>query len=266
MFEQVMTSKTLSAALLVALASSAGAQSSLMSAQPPPDAGESARRPVVLMVTPISATEPGELAATLVTWDARSDGADAEVVVSIDGGGEQVFARGGAGSASAPWIGRGKRYVFTLRTRGGSGQRVLASQDVYRPQASSAGGTAEKRAVGARIVAMPNPVPGDGSRATTFITWQTGDDLPAQVFVSTNGDRDILFASGTSGSAPAPWIAKNRTYRFSLRGGPSGRALLGEVTVVRLTWSATQRVGLYAAVALLACAALGLYWRAPGLP
>src|SRR5262249_59173710 len=58
------------------------------------------------------------------------------------------------------------------------------------------------------ISADPNPViVPPGQLGTTTITWSTTPPTFAQVWVRVNDDpTESLFASGTSGSQPAPWI------------------------------------------------------------
>jgi len=79
------------------------------------------------------------------------------------------------------------------------------------------------------LMATPNPVPAGSSKTT--IAWYTKDDSIGQIYVSANGQREVLFAQGASGSEEARWIAPGATYVFRLYGGVSHRTLLGTITV-----------------------------------
>src|SRR6187551_3642283 len=58
----------------------------------------------------------------------------------------------------------------------------------------------------ATLTASPNPVPAGSTPGSTTIKWSTGGSPTAQVYVSTNGGPEALFASDGEGSSEAPWI------------------------------------------------------------
>ena len=83
----------------------------------------------------------------------------------------------------------------------------------------------------ATITASPNPVTtGEGS-GTTTITWNTGDGTAGQVYVSEDGAPETLFAAGSTGSAPAPWIRAGKTFEFRLYAGTDHATVLGKTQV-----------------------------------
>ena len=66
------------------------------------------------------------------------------------------------------------------------------------------------------LSAVPNPVPISEKIGETVITWNTADARPGQVYVSTDGRRESLFAVGCEGVATANWIRPGFTYEFRL--------------------------------------------------
>jgi hypothetical protein len=86
------------------------------SASPQPAANvqpEARSQPVLAAEpNPVPSTGP-ELATTTILWEV-GDPQGAEVYVSADGGGEQLFVRGNRGSQPAAWICRGSTYVFHM--------------------------------------------------------------------------------------------------------------------------------------------------------
>jgi tRNA (mo5U34)-methyltransferase len=66
------------------------------------------------------------------------------------------------------------------------------------------------------LSAVPNPVPISEKIGETVVTWNTADARPGQVYVSTNGRRESLFAVGCEGVATANWIRPGFTYEFRL--------------------------------------------------
>jgi hypothetical protein len=83
----------------------------------------------------------------------------------------------------------------------------------------------------ARITASPNPVVAGQGAATTTITWDTGDGSVGQVYVSSDGASEGLFASGPSGSAAAPWIVAGKTWEFRLYAGTEHTKVLAKTQV-----------------------------------
>jgi hypothetical protein len=95
-----------------------------------------------------------------------------------------------------------------------------------------ANGAASSPAVSAAtIAASPNPVTTGEEPGTTTVTWNTGDGTAGQVYVSKDGAPETLFAEGTTGSAPAPWIQAGKTFDFSLYAGTEHTKLLAKTQV-----------------------------------
>jgi hypothetical protein len=91
--------------------------------------------------------------------------------------------------------------------------------------------TAPSGAPGASITASPNPVPASQGPGTTTITWDTGDGGAGQVYVSTDGGPEVIFASGPPGSAAAPWIEAGKTFEFRLYAGTEHVKMLSKTQV-----------------------------------
>ena len=66
------------------------------------------------------------------------------------------------------------------------------------------------------ITASPNPVPARKDTARTIISWNTTTATPGKVYVSIDGQQELLFATSRQGSAPANWIRPGRAYEFRL--------------------------------------------------
>jgi tRNA (mo5U34)-methyltransferase len=66
------------------------------------------------------------------------------------------------------------------------------------------------------VTASPNPVPAHNETARTIISWNTGTANPGKVYVSIDGQEELLFATSRRGSAPANWIRTGHTYEFRL--------------------------------------------------
>jgi tRNA (mo5U34)-methyltransferase len=66
------------------------------------------------------------------------------------------------------------------------------------------------------VTASPNPVPAHNETARTMISWNTGTANPGKVYVSIDGQEELLFATSRRGSAPANWIRTGHTYEFRL--------------------------------------------------
>ena len=113
---------------------------------------------------------------------------------------EELFAQGEQGSQDAPWISAGATYEFRLYA-GTERETVLASVAVRRSdEAQSATPLRLAPPHNAPfIVAAPNPVPAGPGQGTTTITWKTGDDLPAQVYLFV--DRGQVFYPADSAAA-----------------------------------------------------------------
>ena len=106
-------------------------------------------------------------------------------------------------------------------------QRTSAPAADSSAVATSPGNTA------ATLTASPNPVPAGSAPGTTTIKWTTGLSNTAEVYVSTNGEKEALFASGAEGSSDAPWIQTGMTYEFRLYAGNEHKNVLARVVVTR---------------------------------
>lgn len=84
------------------------------------------------------------------------------------------------------------------------------------------------------ISASPNPVPFAEGPGKTVISWDTGDGSDAEVYVSSDGGEEKLFAKGSVSSSAANWIDANTTFEFRLYEGTDRKNLLGAVKVTRL--------------------------------
>ena len=82
------------------------------------------------------------------------------------------------------------------------------------------------------LTAHPNPVPASEEVGKTLISWDTADGSIGRVFVSINGGREVLFADGRRGSAPANWIETGSSYEFRLYNSDHSE-LLGKIAVAR---------------------------------
>lgn len=84
------------------------------------------------------------------------------------------------------------------------------------------------------LSARPNPVSvGEGPGKTT-VSWDTADGSIGKVFVSINGDQEVLFADGRHGSASAHWVETGSSYEFRLYNSDHTE-LLTKVVVTRRT-------------------------------
>lgn len=170
-----------------------------------------------LAQTSVTGTQPPTLTAspnptpngsTTITWYTGT-GTTGQVYFSVNGGPDTLFAQGPSGSATANWIQAGNTYQFKLYS--GTNHSTLLTQITVTPATS--------------ISATP---PSGGS---STITWNTGDGSTGQVYVSVNGKSDVLFASGSGGSATAAWIQPGNTYVFRLYQGTAHAVVLAQTTV-----------------------------------
>ena len=79
--------------------------------------------------------------------------------------------------------------------------------------------------------ADPNPIPPSRTAGKTTITWTSGSEAAADVFVGPVGN-ERLFASGPEGSQEAAWIRPGTT-EFRLYSNPDHK-LLAELSVTML--------------------------------
>lgn len=88
-------------------------------------------------------------------------------------------------------------------------------------------------ASGPAIIASPNPAPASrGSMGTTTVAWNTGDGA-GDVYLSTDGSAEKLFAHGEYGSQEAPWIAAGTKYEFRLYSAADRSKPLASVVVTK---------------------------------
>src|ERR1051326_4869403 len=110
-------------------------------------------------------------------------------------------------------------------------QTILISESVREEPAAGAElaeGLAPKTEPRLRV--KPELVPVGKIVGVTEVTWDTGDGIEGEVYVSVNGEAESLFASGSSGSKEAPWILSGSTYQFRLYAGIAHERLLGETS------------------------------------
>lgn len=97
------------------------------------------------------------------------------------------------------------------------------------PPAPIAATPASKATVGAN----PNPVPPGAGLGRTTVTWNTGDGSWAQVYLAVEGQPEVLFVEGRSGSKAAPWISAGPVYEFRVYAGKEHKTVLASVKVTR---------------------------------
>ena len=96
--------------------------------------------------------------------------------------------------------------------------------------------TAESNVAGVVLRADPNPVPPGTPNGKTTITWDSGSDAAADVYVGAAGNEKI-FASDSKGSQDAPWIPPGST-EFRLY-SHADHKLLAQLTVTMPSSDAT---------------------------
>jgi hypothetical protein len=79
------------------------------------------------------------------------------------------------------------------------------------------------------LTAFPNPVPAGGGPGVTTISWNSVD---GKVYVSTNGQEELLFGGSPRGSQQATWIEAGSTHEFRLYDA-AHKQLLAKLTVTR---------------------------------
>ncbi len=84
------------------------------------------------------------------------------------------------------------------------------------------------------LSASPNPVPVGKAMGQTMIRWSTPDMCPGKVYVSTDGQKELLFAGEHKGVATANWIRGGHTYEFRLYDSDHTE-LLAKIAVTRAT-------------------------------
>ena len=169
---------------------------------------------------------------TTINWSVDGP-AGGEVYVSTDAGPERLFASGSGGSQEATWIHDGSSYEFRLY-RGTGRQECLAVLQVTRAGASASPAAPAPAETQPVLAAEPNPVPWTGPElGVTTSSWIAGASDGGEVYVSTDGGPERLFASGDRGSATAGWICRGATYVFGLYAGTSHQNAVTSITVTR---------------------------------
>jgi phosphoglycerol transferase MdoB-like AlkP superfamily enzyme/glycerophosphoryl diester phosphodiesterase len=84
------------------------------------------------------------------------------------------------------------------------------------------------------LTATPNPVDRGRAPGETTIAWSTGDGRAGQIYVSSDGAAETLFAEGASGVQRVPWIMSGSRYVFTLYAMP-GRTPLATCVVTQRT-------------------------------
>ena len=77
----------------------------------------------------------------------------------------------------------------------------------------------------------PDPLP--FTSGPILIHWRTSGKRAANLYVSRNGEKKQLLASGTQGTLEIDWITYGSTYEFSLYSGDCTQSLLKRLTIQR---------------------------------
>jgi hypothetical protein len=169
---------------------------------------------------------PGE-GSTTVTWTTGDD-SDGRVQVAINGGIEEVFARGGTGASIANFIDASSVYEF----------RLYAAATPFAQSKLLARVTVRRAPPGALSTTPPPPAIKATTDSTSAahvapvtITWSTGDGSDGLVFVRTSSGQPAIFAQGPSGSETADWLDGHLAYEFQLFSRTTPQSLLAKVTV-----------------------------------
>ena len=90
------------------------------------------------------------------------------------------------------------------------------------------------------ITAKPERVTLSDGSGSTEIDWDTGSGSMGFVFVTEDGGKPVLFASGSRGNQVVPWIGKH-SYVFELYRDDQRQTLLAKVTVFRSAESSSPQ-------------------------
>ncbi|MGA7274857.1 MAG: hypothetical protein WBX14_08440 [Candidatus Udaeobacter sp.] len=88
--------------------------------------------------------------------------------------------------------------------------------------------------VGPILTASPNPVPAGDTKGRTTISWNALGETGGKIYVSINGDKELLFVAGRQGSSDANWIDAGSNYEFRLYNRDHTK-LLNKILVTRVT-------------------------------
>jgi hypothetical protein len=164
-----------------------------------------------------------DIRSTTIHWS-TSGGSKGVVRVSLNGGPEQLFAEGPAGSVAANWIVPSGVFAFRLYSSADPG-RVLASVTVTKDQPPAE----------PRVEIAPNSGGPGSDLATVAIAWTTGDQSIGEVHVARSGGAEQLLARGPTGSVQANWIDRTSTYDFTLYSVGEPRRRLAGATLAPAT-------------------------------
>lgn len=106
---------------------------------------------------------------------------------------------------------------------------VALAAHAAAPEAASAAGEG-----GARLRVSKVPLTPDSARPPV-VSWSTGERGAGVVTVTSPGNRETLFGSGSDGSATAPWLSTESEYTFRLYEGSTAGRLLARLTVAKNT-------------------------------
>jgi len=160
----------------------------------------------------------GQAATTVVNWS-TSGASKAQVWVSTDDMADTLFAEGVTGSKSASIL-PARAYKFTLYD--GTAHTIPLANALALGVAPS-GGTITSTPF---VVRAPY-----GGTGTAVLKWATQGFSTSEVWLSTDGGPEQLFARAVSGSQSAPWIKPGHDYRFNVYAGTSHSQLLDSVRV-----------------------------------
>jgi hypothetical protein len=170
------------------------------------------------------------LGKTTLSWNIKGN-KNADLYVSVDGGPERLFAKGGIkGKTTVPWISNDTRYTFSVYATK-EHQTPLASVKVEREKSPGAVSAAPARLTGT-ITATPNPVPPGKGLGTTKLVWKTTSPTAA-VFVVQDKGAEKLFSEGAKGVQNVPWILGGSTYDFRVYESKARKRKIASVVVTR---------------------------------
>ena len=180
------------------------------------------------MATPNPVPAGVTLGKTTISWSITGN-PRGHVSVSVDGEEEKLFAEfDQPGSREAGWIEQGATYEFRLY-QDSRPSTPLKTLTVARERSRV---TVNGETTGT-ISAEPNPVPAGVGPGSTTISWVLSEGEKAQIFVSTGGQEEKLFAEvATSGAQEIDWVGDD-SLDFRLYAGNSKAELLDEVFVKR---------------------------------
>lgn len=90
-----------------------------------------------------------------------------------------------------------------------------------------------KTGTGTGVVLSVAPIPSVAkpSPGTSQVTWSTGNGSPGNVTVTANGGKETLFAYGSEGTIPTPWLSAGNAYVLRLYSIAPRRRLLARLRI-----------------------------------